>query len=119
VNGQIARSLDNDLEPLILSKFGKVEAEGRGLLDLVAMAIGRGIPVLIGVPIRNLEAWRNFAGDMSIESTSDPSDVMGWLNGSFPPAAAQTPEPVACQLIEPLQPRLQCCALRQHVSQQF
>src|SRR6266511_2907880 len=50
VNGQVARSLEGDPELLILNKFGKVEAEGRGLLDLVAIAVDRGIPVVIGVP---------------------------------------------------------------------
>jgi nucleoside-triphosphatase THEP1 len=96
VNGQVARSLDSDPEILILNKFGKVEAEGRGLLDLVAMAADRSIPVVIGVPIRNLEAWRNFAGGMSVEFTSDPSEVADWLNRTFPVAIAQSPEPAAC-----------------------
>jgi len=96
VNGQVARSLDSDPQLLILNKFGKVEAEGRGLLDLVAIAVDRGIPVVIGVPIRNLEAWRNFAGDMSIELSSDPSEIMDWLNKAVPVAVAQSPEPAAC-----------------------
>jgi len=96
VNGQVARSLDHDPELLILNKFGKVEAEGRGLLDLVAIAVDRGIPVVIGVPIRNLEAWRNFAGGMSVEFSSDPSEVAEWLNRTFPVAVAQSPEPAAC-----------------------
>ncbi|MDI1266274.1 MAG: DUF2478 domain-containing protein [bacterium] len=96
VNGQVARSLDADPEILILNKFGKVEAEGRGLLDLVAMAVERGIPVVIGVPIRNLEPWRQFAGDMSVECTSDPSEMMDWLNRTFPVAIAQSPEPASC-----------------------
>lgn len=96
VNGQVARSLDSDPELLILNKFGKVEAEGRGLLDLVAIAVDRGIPVVIGVPIRNLEAWRNFAGGMSVEFSSDPFEVTYWLNKTFPVAVAQSPEPAAC-----------------------
>jgi len=96
VNGQVARSLDTDPELLILNKFGKVEAEGRGLLDLVAMAVERGIPVMIGVPIRNLEPWRRFAGGMSVEFSDDPSEVADWLNRTFPVAIAQSPEPAAC-----------------------
>jgi len=96
VNGQVERSLDSDPEILILNKFGKVEVEGRGLLDLVAMAADRSIPVVIGVPIRNLEAWRNFTGGMSVEFTSDPSEVADWLNRTFPVAIAQSPEPAAC-----------------------
>ena len=89
VNGQIARSLNADPALLILNKFGKVEAEGGGLLDLVATAVDRGIPVVIGVPIRNLDAWRNFAGDMSAELTADPTEIQDWLARTFPVAAMQ------------------------------
>jgi hypothetical protein len=96
VNGQVARSLDNDPDLLILNKFGKVEAEGRGLLDLVAIAVDRGIPVVIAVPIRNLEAWHNFAGGLSVEFSSDPSEVNDWLNRTFPVAIAQSPAPAPC-----------------------
>ena len=96
VNGQVARSLDADPDLLILNKFGKVEAEGRGLLDLVAMAVDRGIPVVIGVPIRNLAPWRDFAGGMSVEFGDDPSQIADWLNRTFPVAIAQSPEPAAC-----------------------
>jgi hypothetical protein len=96
VNGQVARSLDLAPEILILNKFGKVEAEGRGLLDLVAMAVDRDIPVVIGVPIRNLDSWREFAGGMSVEFSSDPPEIADWLNRTFPVAMAQSPEPAAC-----------------------
>ncbi|MBS0529294.1 MAG: DUF2478 domain-containing protein [Proteobacteria bacterium] len=84
VNGQVARSLDDDPELLVLNKFGKVEAEGRGLLDLIAIAVDRGISVVIGVPARNLEAWRKFAGGMSVELSSDPSEVADWLKRTLP-----------------------------------
>lgn len=96
VNAQVARSLDAAPQLLILNKFGKVEAEGRGLLDLIAIAIDRGIPVVIGVPIRNLEAWRNFTGGLSTEFSSDPSEIMDWLGRTFPVAVAQSPEPASC-----------------------
>jgi hypothetical protein len=84
VNGQVARSLDGDPELLVLNKFGKVEVEGRGLLDLIAIAVERGVSVVIGVPTRNLEAWRKFAGGMSVELSSDPSEVADWLKRTFP-----------------------------------
>jgi hypothetical protein len=96
VNGKVARSFDADPELLILNKFGKVEAEGRGLLDLVAIAVDRRIPVVIGVPIRNLQAWRNFAGGLSVEFSSNPSEIADWLNRMFPAATAQRSEQAAC-----------------------
>ena len=86
---QVARSLDAEPNLLILNKFGKVEAEGRGLLDLVAMAIDRGISVVIEVPIRKPQALARFRRRHVDEFTSDPSEVADWLNRTFPVAAAK------------------------------
>ena len=68
---------------LILNKFGKVECEGGGLRDLIAGAIDRGIPVIIGVPERNLGAWRNFAGEFATELLDDAGQVGKWLEASL------------------------------------
>lgn len=48
---------------VILNKFGKAEAEGRGLRDEFALAVGRGLPTLTAVGEVLLPAWRTFAGD--------------------------------------------------------
>jgi hypothetical protein len=66
---------------LVLNKFGKVECEGGGLRDLIASAIDRGIRVVIGVPKRNVDAWRSFAGEFAMELTDDTREVDRWLEG--------------------------------------
>ncbi|MGA9090272.1 MAG: DUF2478 domain-containing protein [Bradyrhizobium sp.] len=66
---------------LVLNKFGKVECEGGGLRDLIADAIDREIPVIIGVPRRNLDAWRNFAGEFAVELSDHSGEVERWLDG--------------------------------------
>lgn len=68
---------------LVLNKFGKVECEGGGLRDLIASAIDRGIPVIIGVPKRNLGAWRSFAGEFAVELTDESSRIMEWLESTL------------------------------------
>jgi len=52
---------------LIINKFGKTEAKGGGFRPLIAAAVELGVPVVIGVPWRNLEPWRAFAGDLAVE----------------------------------------------------
>lgn len=52
---------------LVINKFGKVEAEGGGFRSLIAEAVDFGVPVLIGVPWRNIDPWRSFAGDLARE----------------------------------------------------
>ena len=76
---RIEHALQHDPDLLVLNKFGKVEAEGRGLVDSIAAAIDRGIPVIIGVPSRNLAAWRAFAGDLAVEFVPDFSAIVEWL----------------------------------------
>ena len=64
---------------LILNKFGKVEAEGAGLRDVLAMAVEMGVPIVVGVPFRNLDQWRVFAGDMAEECPVDFTRIRRWL----------------------------------------
>lgn len=61
---------DNDL--VIINKFGKLEAEKQGLLSEIAEAYGTGVPLLVGVPDRFLEAWHDFAGE---DFTSLPCSI--------------------------------------------
>lgn len=63
----------------MLNKFGKAECAGGGVVDLMANAVDRGIPSIIGVPKSNLEAWREFAGDYAIELSSDIDEIGQWL----------------------------------------
>jgi hypothetical protein len=69
---RIEGSLEHAPDLLVLNKFGKVR-------DLIASAIDRRIPVIIGVPRRNLEAWRSFAGDFADELCADEVSVQNWL----------------------------------------
>lgn len=78
VVSQIERELKDNPKLLMLNKFGKIEAEGAGMRDLIAHAVWMGIPVIVGVPARNLHAWREFAGELSIE-LHNSRDVDGWL----------------------------------------
>jgi hypothetical protein len=79
---RVEGSLEHVPQLLVLNKFGKVECEGGGLRDLIASAIDRGIPVIIGVPERNLDAWRSFAGEFAAELPDDASQIAKWLEGA-------------------------------------
>jgi hypothetical protein len=77
---RIEESLDDEPRLLVLNKFGKAESEREGMRDLIAKAIEAEIPVVIGVPARNLEAWREFAGSFSVEIPVDLTRVQRWLS---------------------------------------
>jgi hypothetical protein len=88
-------ALDEHPDILVVNKFGKVEAEGTGLRDVLAKAAESNVPILVGVPYRNLDQWRAFAGDLAEECAADISHVRRWLvgHGLFPKDAADDDQP--------------------------
>ncbi|HRK42016.1 MAG TPA: DUF2478 domain-containing protein [Gemmobacter sp.] len=62
---------------LIVNKFGKHEAEGRGFRALIAEALAAGVPVLLGVNAMNMQAFQEFAGDLAEPVLPDTLDA--WL----------------------------------------
>jgi nucleoside-triphosphatase THEP1 len=65
-------------EVLIVNKFGKREAEGKGLVPVIAEALERGLPVLIGVNGLNLAAFLTFAGEAVSALPTDAPTVAKW-----------------------------------------
>lgn len=65
-------------ELLIVNKFGKHEAEGRGFRALVAEALAQGMPVLIGVNAANLVAFEEFSGGLAQPLAPDVGALVGW-----------------------------------------
>jgi hypothetical protein len=86
---RVESSLDSNPALLVLNKFGKVESDGGGTCGLMAKALERGIPAIIGVPARNLDAWRNFSGEFSIELPENIEQIGEWLGALKPGSLAQ------------------------------
>lgn len=64
---------------LIVNKFGKHEADGRGFRSVIAEAIERDLPVLVGVNALNLGAFEAFAGPQAERLEPSVEDIVGWL----------------------------------------
>ena len=73
---------------MIVNKFGKQECEGRGLAPLIAEALERGMPVLLGVNGLNLPAFRAFSGGLETALQADDAPVLGWCRDALCRAAA-------------------------------
>lgn len=63
---------------LILNKFGKQEAEGRGFRPVIAQALSLGVPVLISVSAKNRTGFDLFAAEIAIALQSDEEAVLAW-----------------------------------------
>jgi hypothetical protein len=71
-------------EVLIVNKFGKREAEGKGLVPVIAEALERGLPVVIGVNGLNLAAFLVFAGEEVAALPADALAVVDWCKAMIP-----------------------------------
>jgi hypothetical protein len=65
---------------LIVNKFGKHEAEGRGFVPMIVDAMENDIPVVIGVNGLNLEAFLTFAEGVAEQLPADPEYIHHWLS---------------------------------------
>ncbi len=73
---------------LIVNKFGKRESEGKGLVPVIATALGEGLPVLVGVNGLNLPTFLAFCDHQATALPADPQQVVDWCRASCTVPAA-------------------------------
>lgn len=76
----VGRRLDLGADLMIINKFGKHEAEGRGFRTLIARAIDLGVPVLVGLNSLNKEAFDRFADGIATAVPADCNVIPDWAN---------------------------------------
>ncbi|MGE4372922.1 MAG: DUF2478 domain-containing protein [Xanthobacter sp.] len=72
---------------VVLSKFGREEAEGRGLTGAFHAAVAAELPVLTALSPNAAWAWESFAGDMALlvpVTDVDEQVGTGWWQGVLP-----------------------------------
>jgi hypothetical protein len=87
VSGDVAAGCDL----VVLSKFGKLEAESRsGLIPAFAAAIEAGVPVLTSVSPKHTDAWNAFAAPLFVSLAPDAAEIDAWWRavGKASPASA-------------------------------
>jgi nucleoside-triphosphatase THEP1 len=73
---------------LVVNKFGKQEAAGRGFAPVIGEALARGIPVLVGVNGLNLGPFLTFAGGLAEPLPPEPKTIVAWAVGAARSAAS-------------------------------
>ncbi len=85
---RIEAALEDGADMLILNKFGKQEAEGRGLRGPIIRAVDRGIPVLVGLNASRTDSWTEFCGAAgALFAPGDPA-IEDWLGAHLPDYSA-------------------------------
>jgi nucleoside-triphosphatase THEP1 len=82
--GLVAASLAQGADVLIVNKFGKHEAEGRGFRTVIAEALSEGIPVLVGLNALNLPAFQDFSQGLGYGLPCDGDALADWITGLDP-----------------------------------
>ncbi|MCB1510280.1 MAG: DUF2478 domain-containing protein [Hyphomicrobiaceae bacterium] len=92
----LARAVDlahlaiaRDCDLLVVNKFGKREAFGRGFAPVIAEAHRAGIPILVGVNDWNAEAWDAVWAGKSRVLEPDLRHVIGWFEALRQDVAAR------------------------------
>ncbi len=75
---------DKGVKLLVISRFSGLEAEGKGLIDDLMSAVSDGVPVLIVVSQRHLEAWNEATGELSSLLRPIKADLISWWQSLQP-----------------------------------
>ncbi|MHA1597519.1 MAG: DUF2478 domain-containing protein [Alphaproteobacteria bacterium] len=63
--GAIRRAISENMDLIVIEKFGNQEKAGDGLANEIIAAMAEGIPTVVLVPALSLEEWTRFTGGMA------------------------------------------------------
>jgi hypothetical protein len=69
---------------LFINRFGKLEAEGKGVYSGIGEAAASGIPTLVAVSTRFLAPWRQFTQGLDVELSCSVRDLEAWWRAVAP-----------------------------------
>jgi nucleoside-triphosphatase THEP1 len=75
--------LDQGADLVIVNKFGKHEADGRGFREVIGEALSRDIPVLVGINRMNVDAFQDFCGAAAQELDPTVDALTTWAKSNL------------------------------------
>ncbi|WP_293574341.1 DUF2478 domain-containing protein [Phaeobacter sp.] len=80
--GQVNAVLAQSPAPqvLLVNKFGKHEADGRGMRPVIGDALARGVVVVTGVNRMNVSAFESFSEGIAQEATAELEALVSWVH---------------------------------------
>jgi nucleoside-triphosphatase THEP1 len=89
----LRQAVTTETDLLIVNKFGKLESQGRGMVDEMLAAAARGIPLLTSVEAALLERWREFTGGIAEELGPGCGSLLRWWEGVRPRGVPRSVRP--------------------------
>jgi hypothetical protein len=83
IDAWVERAVLERVDLLIINKFGREEAHGRGLRPVIAEALIAEIPLVIGVSTQNLSDFLTFVGDSATRLRPDIEAITAWCRNAI------------------------------------
>jgi hypothetical protein len=96
----ITAAIRDGADVVIINRFGKLEAEGRGLIDLIEEAVAADIPVLIAVPEHRFAAWIKYCSGMSVRLPCRRAALDQWWQSVAGHSIERTDAGRFCELVK-------------------
>lgn len=77
---RIRASLPDDADFMMLNRFGRAEAEGAGLRDILETCLDRQICVVVAVREDYLDAWNEYHGGLGAVLPADADAILEWCD---------------------------------------
>ena len=65
-------------ELIVANRFGRLESEGGGMIAEIGEAVAEGVPLIVCVPLRFLDAWNAFAGGLGSQLPPRREAIETW-----------------------------------------
>ena len=83
IDAWVKRAVLERIDLLIINKFGREEAHGRGLRAVIAESLVAEIPLVIGVSTQNLCDFLTFVGDSATRLMPDIEAITAWCRNAI------------------------------------
>lgn len=97
IGARLSLALRRRPDVVILNRYGSLEMAGAGLLDVLAEAIERDIPVLIAVPEGLFGSWLRMAEGLAVKLRPDRPSLEAWWRSLGKTASDVAPGATFCE----------------------
>jgi nucleoside-triphosphatase THEP1 len=77
---EVETAVAGGVDAVIITRFGPLEAAGRGFRNAILAASQRQVPLVVAVPDRELGRWTRFSCGMTVRLECSIDSVLAWWN---------------------------------------
>jgi hypothetical protein len=97
---RLAAAIEAGADLVIINRFGRSEAEGKGLIELIPLALDADIPVLIAVPEQRFAAWLRFSEGMNVRLACRRETLDRWWQAVTGPSRPRSGAGTFCAFVK-------------------